>query len=100
MAAASVRTFRLLSQKYFSISVNLQCRFASSDVQFSLVRPGSINHVSRALEKLQFSTETRGLVIQQGMDHLNSLREVKIKDSVKQICINDQYKSKGIDEKR
>jgi len=100
MAAASVRNFRLLLKKCQCFSLNLQSRFASNEFQFSLIRPESINHVSGAQEKLQFSTEIRGLVIQRGMDHLKSLEKVKIKDSVKNICINDQHKSKGMDEKR
>ena len=74
-------------------------RYNSQAVEFCYLREEA-NHCSGLKPHIQFNSESRGLVIQQSIDHLKTQKSIKIKDQVKQILVNDQYKSKGLDEKR
>ena len=96
MAATMHRTRPSLSL-YFR---KLQQRFNSNAVNFCNTREESVKHCSGLREKFQFNSEHRGLVIQQSIEHLKTLENFKIKHEVEQILINDQYQSKGLDEKR
>ena len=96
MATAMQRTRPCLSLFFRK----LQQRFNSTAINFCNTREESVKHCSGLREKFQFNSEYRGLVIQQSIEHLKTLENFKIKDEVEQIFINDQYQSKGLDEKR
>ncbi|XP_066921791.1 uncharacterized protein [Clytia hemisphaerica] len=93
--AAVTRSFLQKFPKCFCKNL----RSASTAAPYSYLRHEDVTHCSNLRENTQYNSEIRGVWIQHGVEHLKSLENIRIKNVVKQISINDQLNSKGMDEK-
>lgn len=103
MAAFSSRSFHAVCQaRQFSFATFVFCQRLNSNVAVKgTLNYQDSNHCSRLRGKLTFATEYRGIFIQKDLEHLLSLKDVKInKNNVNNISINDPHRSQGTDESR
>ena len=66
----------------------------SSQTLYPTIRPDSIEHCSKMLEKPSFITEHRALIIQKSLQNLKN-GQIKLKSNIRSIFINDPMRGKG-----
>ena len=100
MAATLARRWQHACRLVFLDKSFQRCNY-SANVVFKLESDEKIDKFSGIPLKSTFLTESRGIFIQKGIEHLQTMEDFKVDiNKIAKVSINDQMKSQGTDEAR